>query len=190
VNAGLWLGDPDVDAVTRLALAPRAREFRGASVVLGAGVWSPLNSQNTALARDAARAYYYVRMGDALGGLPIDRFGDILAGYFLQACTQQRGEAVRFGTPVADHRRSPHDAFVDLSQELGGLILLEELLPWLVAQRLEGGSHLEAYASLAEALATQAPRFTGRVFRDGGTAFLTETAGRMRQWVRIVGGLG
>ena len=68
--------------------------------------WTPVNTQNTALHRDAIPAYYYVRMGFPVKGMVIDRFGDIWSDYFLQRCAQQAGEVVRVGPPVADHRRT------------------------------------------------------------------------------------
>ena len=68
INAGLSIGDPDVDAVTRLATRPRVSAADGQALVLGPGAWSPVNTQNTAVARDAVAAYYYVRMGHSLGG--------------------------------------------------------------------------------------------------------------------------
>src|SRR5205807_3469134 len=49
INAGLWLKDPDVDAITWLGLNPHVRSFRNSSIVLDSSCWSPVNSQNTAL---------------------------------------------------------------------------------------------------------------------------------------------
>lgn len=186
VNAGLWLGDPDVDAVSRLALMPKSTGFAQRSVVLGPDVWSPINTQNTALTRDAAAAYYYVRMGHAIEGLTIDRFGDILSGYLVQKCAKHLGQTVRFGTPVAKHERTPHNILKDLHHELAGIGLAEDLVPWLIAEPLEGSTYTEAYASLAEHLALSAPRFRGFLWDDGGRDFLLATAARMRLWLTAV----
>lgn len=183
INVGLWLDDPDVDAISRLALAPRVRAVRPGAVILDRDTWGPINTQNTALVRDALPAYYYVRMGFALQGLRIDRFGDILSGYFVQKCAKHLNQAVRFGTPVAEHRRTPHNLFKDLYHELAGVVLVEDLLPWLRELRLDGSGYAEAYASLADALEAQAPHFTGFVWDDGGREFLTETARCMRTWL-------
>jgi len=81
VNAGLWLDDPDVDAITRLCndivttechsrpafffcnlhcllvLMGRQRYTRDSSYVMANGTWCPFNSQNTALHRDLIPAY-------------------------------------------------------------------------------------------------------------------------------------
>ena len=186
VNAGLWLDDPDVDALTRLTLAPQGRAARPESVLLAPGTWSPINTQNTAMLREALPAYYYVRMGFPLQGMRIDRFGDILSGYFLQAVAKHLGDGIRIGSPVAAHRRSPHDLFKDLYHELAGVVLIEELVPWLRELKLQGGDYASAYASLAQALEDGAEGFRGFVWDEGGRDFLRETASCMRDWLALV----
>jgi hypothetical protein len=186
INAGLWLDDPDVDALTRLAIAPRAHAASATAVLLAPETWSPVNTQNTALIRDAVPAYYYIRMGYPLQGLRIDRFGDILSGYFVQKCAKHLGYAIRLGSPVADHRRTPHNLFKDLYHELAGVVLVEDLLPWLQDLRLSGSDYPETYAALADALDAQSGHFKGFVWDEGGRDFLRETAGAMRQWLAAI----
>lgn len=188
-NAGLWLDDPDVDAITRLALAPRATAAHPTSLVLAPGTWSPINTQNTAVRRAAVPAYYYVRMGFPLQGMRIDRFGDILSGYLLERCAEHLGEVIRVGSPVADHRRSPHDLFKDLYHELAGIVLVEELVPWLRELRLTAATYVDAYAEVAEALAADAHRFHGFVWDEGGRDFLVDTATCMQEWVGVLSNL-
>ncbi len=186
VNAGLWLDDPDVDAITRLALRPRCDAARAGAVVLAPQTWTPVNTQNTALHRAAIPSYYYVRMGFPLRGMRIDRFGDIWSGYFLQACARALGEVVRVGDPVADHHRQTHNLFLDLHQELAGIVLTEDLVPWLRELRITGSDYAEAYEALAESIAAEADRFTGFIWDDGGREFLRETADHMRTWLRAI----
>ncbi len=185
-NAGLWLDDPDVDAISRLALRPFVEGADAANIVLDQATWTPVNTQNTALHRSAIPTYWYVRMGFPLRGMRIDRFGDIWSGYFLQACARAVGEAIRVGGPIADHHRQTHNLFLDLHQELAGIVLTEDLVPWLRELKLAGGSYLEAYANLAEEIDAQADSFTGFIWDDGGRAFLHETAGHMRTWLKAV----
>jgi hypothetical protein len=186
INAGLWLDDPDVDAISRLSLNPKTGGMDGKSLILAPQTWSPINTQNTALLREAVASYYYVRMGYPLKGLKIDRFGDILSGYFVQKCTKQLGRAIRIGTPVADHVRTPHNLFKDLYDEFAGIVLLEELLPWLIEEPLEGSTYPETYHSLAERISAGSSRFHGFVWDDGGREFLTETAAAMKSWLAAV----
>lgn len=186
VNAGLWLDDPDVDAMSRLVQGPRVTAANPRPVVLAPEVWSPVNTQNTALIREAIPAYYYIRMGFPIQGMKIDRFGDILSGYFLQKCAKHLGHAVRFGDPVAEHKRSPHNLFKDLFHELAGMVVIEDLLPWLCELKLEGSGYKEAYASLADSLCSQADRFTGFIWDDGGRDFLKETTRCMGLWLETI----
>ncbi|MBA3652800.1 MAG: hypothetical protein H0W70_01250 [Actinobacteria bacterium] len=183
INAGLWLDDPDADAITRLALSPHVRSASTTPVLFERGTWSPINTQNTALIRDAISAYYYVRMGFELHGLKIDRFGDILSGYFVQACAKHLGHTVRVGSPVVDHRRTPHNLFKDLHEELAGVILLEDLVPWLQDVELAGDTYADTYADLAERLLESAASFSGMVWDQGGREFLSETALCMQTWL-------
>lgn len=190
MNAGLWLSDPDIDAISRLTFAPRISRVQQGSILLSSTTWSPINTQNTALKREAVAAYYYVKMGFPVGGMNIDRYGDILSGYFCQKCVKSLGEYVRIGSPVADHRRTPHNLFKDLHQELAGMVIIEELLPWLMELKLEGRSYPDAYAALADALEDQASRFKGFVWDQGGREFLVETANNMRAWHKCVKDIG
>jgi hypothetical protein len=190
VNVGLWLSDPDVDAMTRLTLAPNISAFRGDSILLGRNTWTPINTQNTAVVREAIAAYYYVRMGFSLGGLRIDRYGDILSGYLLQKAVKTRGAGIRIGTPIADHRRTPHNLFKDLYHELAGMVLLEDILPWLQELPLESDSYAALYASLADALEEKASTMRGFVWDEGGGDFLRDTAANMRAWLHAVALIG
>jgi len=190
MNAGLWLDEPDVDAIYRLCRRPKIREFTGPSVIMGPDVWSPINSQNTAMTRAVALTYYYVRMGFPLQGLQIDRYGDILSGYLTQKCVKHLGQGIRIGTPILDHRRTPHNLFKDLYHELAGMVLIEELLPWLTEVPLSGSTHLEAYACLAERLAAATNRFKGFVWDQGGRDFLADTVRNMTTWVKAVASIG
>ncbi|MBS0207294.1 MAG: hypothetical protein JSS49_30825 [Planctomycetes bacterium] len=186
MNAGLWLDEPDVDAVFRLCRQPKIQKFAGPSVVLGPDVWSPINTQNTALTREAALTYYYVRMGFPLRGLTIDRFGDILSGYLTQKVIKHLGQAIRVGSPIVDHRRTPHNLFKDLYHELAGIVLIEEFVPWLIELKLTSSTYVEAYAELADAIAQEAAQFKGFIWDDGGCEFLRQMASLMETWLQIV----
>lgn len=190
MNAGLWLSDPDVDAISRLAIAPRVSDARREPVFLGPQSWSPINTQNTSVSREAIAAYYYVRMGFSLGGMLIDRYGDILSGYFLQKCIHARGDLIRVGSPVADHLRTPHNLFKDLYNELAGVVLLEDLLPWLVETELAGSTYAELYEDLAGQLEERAGHYRGFIWDQGGGEFLRQTAGHMRAWLEAVKTIG
>ena len=184
INAGLWLQEPDLDGITWLAAPVRARSFKGASVILGSQTWTPVNTQNTALHREVIPSYYFLRMGYALAGMVIDRYGDIFSGYFSQACVRHCGDSVRAGAPVATHVRNSHNYLRDLTQELACIWVLEDLLPWLKEQRLDGKTYSDAYLSLSHLLEQQVARFTGFIWTDPTRDYFHSVAQHMREWVR------
>lgn len=186
VNAGLWSGDPDVDAVTRLAIGPTVRVAPVEAVVLDRQTWAPINTQNTAVHRDALPAYWFVRMGHRLLGLELDRFGDILSGYFVQACAKHLGHAVRFGDPVTCHERNRHVLLDDLTKELPGILVLEHLLEWLPACTLEGLSYVDTYTALSHALEGFAEHLDPAIRSDEVKGFLHDTAAAMRRWLDLL----
>nr|CAD62189.1 Ata16 protein [Saccharothrix mutabilis subsp. capreolus] len=186
VNAGLWLGDPDVDAITRVAVRPEVTAHAGGNAVLGRGTWCPVNSQNTALHRDALPAYYFLRMGQRVGGGVMERFGDIFSGYFLQACAQHLGHAVRFGDPLVDHPRNEHDLLDDLTKELPAVRLLDDLLDWLRECPLEGGDYFTAYEALSHGLQDFAEEASGPAWTADARAFLHRSAHLMRTWLGVL----
>lgn len=190
MNVGLWLDDPDVDAVGRLGERPHVTAYSGEPFILGHDAWTPINTQNTALTRSAAAAYYYVRMGYAIEGLKIDRYGDILSGYFVQKCIRHLRESIRVGDPICHHHRTPHNLFKDLYHELAGMVVVEELLPWLRELKLSGDSYVEAYACLADELAAASEHFRGFVFDQGGRDFLRFTSENMKTWLTALSRMG
>lgn len=152
VNAGLWLGDPDVDAITRIAIHPDVKRMRIDRGLLAPGTYSPINTQNTAIARAAIPAYYYVLMHEPMHGSRLNRFGDIWSGYFVQRCAKALGNAVAFGAPAVEQVRNDHDLFVDLREEFWGIVLSEHLSQWLPDVKLAGSTYSSLYGSLADAL--------------------------------------
>jgi hypothetical protein len=184
LNAGLWLGEPDLDAMTWLVSPARAANTIGRSVLLGPRAWSPINTQNTALHRDVLVSYYFARMGYPLGpGLgTIDRYGDILSGYFAQACVRHMGDRIRVGTPAVDHRRNSHNYLRDATAEMGCVWLVEDLTEWLTALELTGATYHETYLSLAASLDDAAERFKGFIWTDATRGYVHQLAYCMRRF--------
>ena len=136
-------------------------------------------------------SYYFPRMGYPVAGIPIDRYGDILSGYFAQACMRQLGGTLRVGTPVAEHRRNNHSYMKDALHEWGCILLLEDLLPWLTQEvKLCGDSYLEAYTSLSHEIDEVAGRFKGPIWNETTHDYLHLMAHCMRQWTQVCRSLG
>ena len=182
MNIGLWTGDPDIDAISRNYASFHVVKWKGEQVALGPGTWSPINTQNTALIRELIPAYYYVRMGEAINGLVIDRFGDILSGYFAKKVCDHLGYSITVGSPICDHQRTPHNLFKDLYHELAGIVLLEEFIQWLESVQLQGGNVLEAYRSLAEQVDSSVDRFQGYLWSPEARSYFCKIAHAMQLW--------
>ena len=185
INAGLWLRDPDLDGITWLVSPAHSIEFIGESIVLGEKTWSPINTQNTALRREAITAYYFFKMGYPLSGMEIDRYGDIFSGYFVQACMRQLGGYVRVGTPIAEHRRNSHNYLRDAFKEMTCILVLEDLLPWLREVKLEGTSYPEVYISLSYALEDEIEKIKGSIWSEATRGYFHQMAYYMRQWAKV-----
>ena len=141
VNAGLWLGDPDIDAVTRIALRPNVISAKNVgTTVLANGTKCPFNSQNTALHRDVIPAYCL-----ATG---VGRYDDIIASYVVTRIAHHLGDYISFGRPIVRQVRNHHDLYSDLDDELLGMRLIDRIVDWLYAIPLTGKNYKECIAEL------------------------------------------
>jgi len=186
INAGLWLNHPDIDAVSCLYGPAVSKAFKGKSILLGKNTWTPINTQNTAISRDAIPAYYFLRMGYPVLGIPIDRDGDIFSGYFVQACARHLGYRIRVGTPVSDHIRNTHNYLKDLTYELACIWMLEDITEWLREIKLEGNNYIEAYLCLADMLEDNVEKFTGFIWNDLTKGYFHYIAYCMRTWIKAI----
>jgi Reversibly glycosylated polypeptide len=144
VNAGLWLDEPDVDAVTRLAAPVRTTGFRGGNFALAPGSWSPFNSQNTALHRDVIPAYFLSPL--------VGRYDDIWASYVVCAIATHLGDLITFGHPLVRQTRNPHDYWVDLEMEANGMRLTDRFTDYLRAVNFRGRTYGECFEEAAASL--------------------------------------
>ncbi len=186
INAGLWTGHPDIDAVSCLYAPAEAKRLVGGPYLLGKSTWSPINTQNTALMWDAIPAYYFLRMGYPVMGMPIDRDGDIFSGYFVQACARHLGYRIRIGLPITRHVRNTHNYMKDLSFELACIWILEDITAWLCSVKLEGNSFYETYLCLSEKLEDAAETFSGFIWTDATRGYFHYMAYCMRAWLEAI----
>jgi hypothetical protein len=187
INAGLWAGDPDVDAVTRLTTLCQATPHAGwdkkCLYALKDGQLMPVNSQNTAIVRSAVFSYYFVKMGYRINGMVIDRFGDIFSGYFLQLCNRSVGNMLTFGDPMVFQARNEHDLLKDLSVELPGILVIEDLLPFLESLLPATGSYEDAYGHLIEDLrAFVCSGSRSKLWTPENLVFIKEITEIMHDW--------
>jgi hypothetical protein len=147
VNAGLWLDDPDIDAMTRLE---RPIVVRGmmptapSQFVLQPGTWSPFNSQNTALMRDVIPAYF---LSPCVG-----RYDDIWPSYVVVRIAQHLGDVISYGHPLLRQKRNEHVLWKDLDNERVGMLLTDEFCATLRSLTLQGNTYHECYGEVVEKL--------------------------------------
>ena len=144
-NAGLWLGDPDIDAITRLAFPITVTGFQGEeNLALAPGTWSPFNSQNTAISREALPAYFLSPI--------IGRYDDIWASYVVKRIADHLGEVVTFGFPLVNQERNPHDGLQDLDREMDGMRLSDVFCSQLREIGLSGKTYGECFKEIHRGL--------------------------------------
>ncbi|NQT74338.1 MAG: hypothetical protein HQ553_16475 [Chloroflexi bacterium] len=183
MNAGLWLNDPDVDAVTRLNEPLRVVGVNQDRFMLAPGVYSPINSQNTAFHRDTLPCYYFITMDAVINGSRIDRYGDIWSGFFAVKVIQSMNDCVSVGPPTANHVRNKHDLLDDLQIELGGMILTEELVPIIEAAEISADTYAKTYLNLAKEIEEKVSS-DGNFTPDARKYFYQITAA-MKIWVDV-----
>ncbi len=184
VNAGLWIGDPDVSASTNIEIAPRVTGFRREArpgIALAKGACAPFNSQNTAFIREAMPAAFLIIMGRKIGELSVGRYDDIWMSYFLKAIADRVGDAIRFGGPLTIHRRNTHDLMRDLAEELPGIILTEKIIESISGFALSSKNYADCYIELSDHLARGAAN--GKNYTNGEKKFMAGMCADMREWV-------
>lgn len=127
VAEGLCLGDPDVDAYTRMSRKSEAwatgEVTRNGYVVLPTEPWTTFNSQNTAFVRALAPAMFM---------LPgVGRYDDIFASLICQRVMRQHGYVTHFGPPFVWQQRNAHNLINDLKAEIFGMEHVVEFAEWL-----------------------------------------------------------
>lgn len=168
VNAGLWLGDPDVDAVTRLAAPIDATRYkRGRNIVLAPGVFCPFNSQNTAVAGPSLPAYF---MSPHVG-----RYDDIWASYLYKHLADHLHVGVTFGSPLVRQDRNVHNLFNDLRLEHMGMQKTEDFMDLLTGITVQGDDFQSTCENLVDTARakTSVPEFSQ--FFEGYALWLVST---------------
>lgn len=139
VNAGICMGDPDVDAYTRMAVAPEvhnvSRLLEGNGLVVHPHTWTVFNSQNTSILRELVPAW---------GMIPfVGRMDDIYASLICQRVMRERNLHVRFGSPFVWQTRNEHNLVKDLRGEIDGYDNVERLADLLDHLVLTGKSVID-----------------------------------------------
>ncbi len=146
--AGLWTGDPDVDAVTRLHKPIEAIALKaGASyVALAKGTWCPINTQNTSYHRDLIPASFV--------SPNVGRYDDIFSGFLLRLLMDHFGDTIVYGRPILHQDRNQHNLWKDLEYEMFGNQMTPHLIEILRECKIKSLDYASAYTELAQYLKT------------------------------------
>lgn len=152
INMGLWIGDPDVDAITRLNNIIKVKSKKIKNIYLEKGTYSPINTQNTAIVSELLPAYYFILMGEKIDGLVMERFGDIWSGFLVKKVSDHLNYHVSIGNPLVYHRRNKHNLFLDLKQELAAIFYTDQLSEIIEEISIKGSNAIDLYGNLCNQL--------------------------------------
>jgi len=147
VAAGLWLGDPDIDAMERITNRPIAHhisEVLRTGLVVDNTCFTPFNSQNTAYVLELA-PLMMVWVG-------VGRYDDIWASYVAERIMMETDYHVYYGRPFVWQERNPQNLWKNLKDEILGMEHTSRFCQDLVEAKLGEGSILEKLRRLYEHL--------------------------------------
>lgn len=107
IQADLWNGDPDIDAICRMEHAPEC-VFDPAPFPMAANKIGPFDSQNTFMRAEILKDYFLFPF--------VGRMDDIWSGYYLQA----RGFKVVYNKASVYQKRNLQDLTVNMRNEYIG----------------------------------------------------------------------
>lgn len=147
IAAGLWLGDPDIDAVDRISQRPYVRDVTQllrTGILVDNHCLSPLNSQATAFHRDVA-PLMMVQVG-------VGRYDDIWAYYVAQHVMAGTEHHIHYGRPFVYQERNPQVLWRNLENEVFGMENTPRFTQALKAIPLESEGILDRLAEVYEKL--------------------------------------
>lgn len=147
VAAGLWLGDPDIDAMERITNRPKVNQVTQVAqqgLCVASDIFAPTNSQNTAYLAELA-PLFMVWTG-------VGRYDDIWASYMAQAIMRTLGYLVYYGPPFVWQERHPHNLWQNLRDEIFGMENTARLCNDLREAGLGEGSALDKLERMYEYL--------------------------------------
>lgn len=134
VIQGLADGDPDVDAIYRLAASDNSSiEFRqDQPLAIPAGTWTPFNTQVTTWPRELLPLMY-------LPSTCSFRMTDIWRSYIAQRLMPGLGATLVITGPTVYQDRNEHDLMRDFRDEIEGYVGYERFVDVLEATPIDGG---------------------------------------------------
>lgn len=179
VNAGFWLGDPDVDALTRIHYVAKPINSvafnRDSNFALEKGTWSTFNSQNTSLAREVIPAYFL--------SPKVGRYDDIWGAYVLKRITDHLDHAISFGHPVVNQERNVHNYWKDLEKESDGMMLTHRFVEALKSIKLTKKTYAKCYREISDKL-SKAFAKAGKPLTPEHQIYIDNYIAGMKVWIK------
>jgi len=148
INAGLWLGDPDVDAITRLVLSPKATAINKTNlsnyIALDKGTWSPINTQNTSYRGEILQISFV--------SPHVGRYDDIFCGYIARSILDQVNIQTSYGLPLVFQDRNKHDLWNDEKLERFGNTSGVEIIDFVKQYKYKNNELLACYEEVTNEL--------------------------------------
>ncbi len=144
---GLWYGDPDIDAVTRIHRTINATKYKrsyGDYFILNHNTNSPINTQNTLYSSKLIPASFISPYAG--------RYDDIFSNYFLRAIMKHLNDYVAFGEPIVFQDRNIHNLWNDLENEIIGNRYCSEVLEALEDHKFKNNNYLDCLGEIPEVL--------------------------------------
>lgn len=185
LNMGLWVGCPDLDAVTLLYHSDldgksciKSYDCKRKKVIVGKEIFFCISSMNTSFLPDVIPAFYQLYMN--LNG--VDRFDDIWSGLFLKKIGDHLGHKLCLGEPLVYHDRRQRNIFMDLRKEFDGMVINEKL--WSIVDELEldGNNYWDCYNSLIDGLGKRLSDFNDARHQK----FLNLQLQKMNLWLELM----
>jgi len=185
LNMGLWLGHPDLDAVTILyhgGLDGRgkihSKGLKRDKVIVDYETYFAVCSMNASFLPKIIPAFYQLYMNF----MGIDRFDDIWSGIFVKKIADHLGDKISLGKPLVYHDKRARNVFKDLRSELEGMVMNEVF--WRIVDEIElaGKDYYECYFELANKLEKNLDKFNEKLHKD----FIKLQTNKMRLWLEII----
>lgn len=178
ISHGLWLENPDLDAVTQLSAKHLEGHWEDSySPILQyipRGNYYPMCGMNLAWKVEITPIMYFLLMGKLSG--PYDRFGDIWSGIFSKKILDHLDMDVFSGTPMVVHKKAS-DPMVNLDKEYPGYRVNEILWNHISMLRFKHHTYEECYLELADYLTSM---FDARL-----SEYWIKLRDAMRIWIRL-----
>jgi hypothetical protein len=195
VNVGLWIGNPDVDAITILGEGsmnglPITKTIGLKSykrVLLSKDTFAPINTANTAYSIKLLPIIYDTFQGAYVGELKLDRFGDIWSNLFIEKILMHTGGRISVGLPLVEHRRELRNTFEDFMKEFWGIMVSERLFSIMNEIDIKSKSYSDAYIEFISHLKNHVDFLS--FGKESLQKYLNKLLDSMKLWVELLDSL-